>query len=285
MRWFLVSLILVGLAGPSLAGGDKSGGKTGTSSKSVAVPYRLTDTQHVLVRVKLNGKGPFNFIVDTGAPVSFVSIPIGKKVGLEKTEKKASVLDSFEFEGGLKLNNVKIIVDTPFQLEGMNGLGVAGVELHGIIGYTELARFKMEFDFTRDKLTWTPLDFNPPPPVGIGGKGATSSLEMLGSFMKIIGGLSGMKPPEPPTPRGFLGLWFEEKKDQAVIRTILKDSPAEEAKLLAGDRIVEINGSKVEDVESARRLTAKVLPGDEVNVLIQRGSKEISAKLRAAKGL
>ena len=31
------------------------------------VPYRLAKTKHVMVRVKLNGKGPFNFLIDTGA--------------------------------------------------------------------------------------------------------------------------------------------------------------------------------------------------------------------------
>ena len=37
----------------------------------------------------------------------------------------------------------------------MNGLGLAGVELHGMIGYNVLARYRMEIDFTRDKMTWT----------------------------------------------------------------------------------------------------------------------------------
>ena len=29
-------------------------------------------------------------------------------------------------------------VEKPFQLDGMNGLGLAGVELHGMIGYNIL---------------------------------------------------------------------------------------------------------------------------------------------------
>jgi len=44
------------------------------------VPYRLTLTNHYLVRVKVNGKGPFNFLVDTGAPYLFVSTEAAKKV-------------------------------------------------------------------------------------------------------------------------------------------------------------------------------------------------------------
>ena len=34
-------------------------------AETYQVPYRLTDTQHILVRAKINGQGPFNFIVDT----------------------------------------------------------------------------------------------------------------------------------------------------------------------------------------------------------------------------
>ena len=35
--------------------------------QSFQVPYRLTDTNHFLVRARINGKGPFNFLVDSGA--------------------------------------------------------------------------------------------------------------------------------------------------------------------------------------------------------------------------
>jgi len=55
-------------------------------------------------------------------------------------------------------------IEDPFQLEGMNGLGLAGAELHGVIGYNILARFRMEIDFTRDKMVWTPLKFEPAAP-------------------------------------------------------------------------------------------------------------------------
>ena len=44
-----------------------------TNVKPIHVPYRLTKTQHILVRAKINGKGSYNFIVDTGAPALFVS--------------------------------------------------------------------------------------------------------------------------------------------------------------------------------------------------------------------
>jgi hypothetical protein len=297
MRFLLLSILALALFVPARAGDpakDKERPKEITAKEAkgatelkkaepVAVPYRLTETQHVMVRVKLNGKGPFNFIIDTGAPVSFVAINVAKKIGLDKNEKKIGVLDKLQFEGGLVQKKVKVMVDTPFQLDGMNSMGLAGVELHGIIGYTELARYRMEFDFTRDKLAWTPLEFDPPPPVGIKGKGATG-LEMIAGMMKVLAGLSGMKMPDPPEPRGFLGLWLEEKDKKVVVKTVLKGSPAAD-KLQAGDVVTHINDKAVENLPGAQKLTENVIAGQEVRVSVRRGDKEIETTLRAGSGL
>ncbi len=51
----------------SRAGNDpKGGGQDPQIGQAFRVPYRLTLTNHYLVRVRINGKGPFNFLVDTG---------------------------------------------------------------------------------------------------------------------------------------------------------------------------------------------------------------------------
>src|SRR5262249_26154942 len=73
MPWLWIFLAACLLAPPAHAGeGEKE-------AKSYQVPYRLTATKHVLVRAKINGKGPFHFILDTGAPALFVSTAICKK--------------------------------------------------------------------------------------------------------------------------------------------------------------------------------------------------------------
>ena len=56
-----------------------------------AIPYKLTDTKHVLVRAKINGKGPFNMILDTGAPAVFITKPLAKKVGRRDSTIRAGV--------------------------------------------------------------------------------------------------------------------------------------------------------------------------------------------------
>src|SRR5438552_12855260 len=135
VRWLISGLSTLLLACPALA--DEPKAKTTVFQ----VPYRLTNTMHIMVRAKINGQGPFNFIVDTGAPMLVVATPIGKKLGLVPDKKGWTTLDRFEIEGGAVRPKMKCRVETPFQLEGMNGLGMAGMELHGMMGYTVLAHY------------------------------------------------------------------------------------------------------------------------------------------------
>ncbi|MGZ3392414.1 MAG: aspartyl protease family protein, partial [Isosphaeraceae bacterium] len=69
--------------------------------RSFQVPYRLTDTNHFLVRVRINSKGPFNFLVDSGAPALFIATETAKKVGLKAARDRFwTPVDRFDIEGG-----------------------------------------------------------------------------------------------------------------------------------------------------------------------------------------
>ena len=104
--------------------------------RSFEVPYRLTMVKHLLVRAKINGKGPFNFILDTGAPALFVATDVSRKLGVDPDKKGWGTFDRLEIEGGPVVTKTRGRVEDPFQLEGMNGLGLAGVHLHGCLLYT-----------------------------------------------------------------------------------------------------------------------------------------------------
>lgn len=268
--WVVVLVIVCFLPSSTFADEPK------TDGKPTPVPYRLTDTQHVLVRVKINGKGPFNFIVDTGCPVLIVSTPVAKKIGLEPVKGWAT-LDKLELEGGLAQTKVKARIETPFQLEGMNGMGLAGVELHGLLGYSVIAKYKMEFDFTKDQLKWKPLAFDPPPPQPIGIKGGTGGLEMMAGLLKMLTFLSGLKPAGPPLPRGFLGLELDEKNQAVVVTDVLQGGPAATAGVKPGERITEIDGGKIESIADVRRATARLLPGQEVKLKLHAAETKSAA--------
>ena len=253
------------------------------AGKAYAIPYRLTDTSHIMVRVKINGKGPFNFIVDTGAPLVYVSVPVAKKFGITAEKKGQTTIGRFEIEGGPAHTDLKVLIDTPFQLEGMNALGAAGVELHGILGYTLLSQYKMEIDLTRDKMTWTKLDFTPPAPEPSGIKGG--GLDMLGKLMKFLAKMNGVKGAPQPDPRGFVGVELADKDKGVEVRAVLPKSPAAAVDIQPGDRILEVQGKSVMTSAEIMALLAKVRAGETIVFRVERATATKEVKLTAGEGL
>ena len=178
--------------------------------KSFQVPYRLTDTNHFLVRVRINGKGPFNFLVDSGAPALFVATETARKIGLKPADAATfwTPIDRLDIEGGARLSDVKARVEDPFQLVGMNALGLPGATIDGILGFTILGRFRLEIDLTEDRMTWTRLDYDPrepPVPRLKAGEEAEAPLGVqamnaLGPLAKGMAFLMGKQPEERVAP-------------------------------------------------------------------------------------
>lgn len=275
-RWLLISVLLL----PFL-----SFTRAAEPTTAFEVPYRLTETNHVLVRVKLNGTGPYNFILDTGAPSVFIPKVIAEQAKLNPDPRGWGDFVSFEIEGGLKIGKTKTRVEDLFQLQGMNGLGLAGVELHGVIGYNVLARYRITYDFTKDKLVFVPLNYQPPPVRAIG-KGGQGGLEILGPVMKTIAGIMGVTPNFDIQSRGYLGIEVDEKPDGGVaIVSILPESPAAAAGLKTGDRITAVEDDVVKDYAALARLLAKKLAGETITLSITRDGQNRTVTAKLGEGL
>jgi peroxiredoxin len=251
---------------------------------AVQVPYQLTDTKHVRVRVKLNGKGPYNLILDTGAPAAFVTKAVAKAAGLTPDDKGWAPVNSFVLEGGLTIDKARVRVEDLFQLEGMNGLGLAGVELHGVIGYDILARYRITYDFTSDALTVVPLDFTPPPIARIGGKGQ-GGLEVLGPLMKTLAAFMGIKPNFEAKPRGSVGIEVEEKEGGVYVKSVLKDGPADAAGLKPGDKLLNVKDRSIDKARDLGRALDQLTAGTKVKVKIQRGEETSTLTVELGKGI
>jgi serine protease DegQ len=253
----------------------------------INVPYRLTGTNHLMVRAKINGKGPFHLIVDTGAPAVFITKSVAAKAKAEPNDKHWADLDSFELEGGLKIDKVRARVEDVPQIQGMNAMGLAGIELHGVIGYELLARFRVEYDLTSDKLAFEPLKFDPPKLVPLGKKDGKEvpGIEAMGAMAKFAAALLGLKPNFETVPRGFTGIEFEEKGDTVTVKNVLPGSPAAKAGLKPGDVITSIKTDKVESGKDLHKALAKAGIGTKWRFFITRGGKDEEVVVELGKGL
>src|SRR5207248_8221 len=54
------------------------------AAKPVTVAFDLLKTGHMTVMVKVNGKGPYRLIFDTGAPITLLNNKIAREAGLLK---------------------------------------------------------------------------------------------------------------------------------------------------------------------------------------------------------
>lgn len=311
MTWLSKRLALTVAAGAAtlttvLASNPQDGAKPPSRDpqvgRSFRVPYRLTDTNHFLVRVRINGKGPFNFLVDSGAPALFVSTEAAKKVGLNPGQNQFwTPIDRLDLEGGARLEHIKARVEDPFQLVGMNALGLPGASIEGILGFTILARFQLEIDPTQDRMTWTRLNYEPrdlpvpehKPGELKSGPPEVQAMNALGPLAKGLAFLIGRQPEEERHPRGFLGVEWSQERDgnrsQLRIRRVLPGSAAAKAGLEAGDILRQIKGRQIDNEKAARTALNEVMPGEKISLLVRRnaasGSRELSLELTAGDGL
>lgn len=264
------------------------------------VPYRLTDTQHLLVRAKVNGKGPFNFLIDTGAPTVFLSPKIAKSAGITPDKEQWGKITTLDIEGGTTQKNVAARIEEVYQMQGMNAMGLAGSRIDGIFGYTLLSQYKMGIDLGATTMTWTPTPFdslkfleasrtragNFKPP-----KQAAADLAQMQRMAKWASAMFPGKAEKEIVRRAFFGMEIADAKNGAQVTAVLSGSPAETAGLKVGDRITHAaatsNTEPVAVASASALLTtlADVVPAQSITLTIWRGTAKSRLTLTGTEGL
>ena len=117
--------------GPRTARGQGTGKEAGTGQKAKAVvPFEMLASNHMVVRAKINGKGPFRLIFDLGAPITLLSNRAGEASGVVKKDAPRSFLFSMRGEasvetlevGGLTARDLPVIVLDHPALTALGGL-------------------------------------------------------------------------------------------------------------------------------------------------------------------
>jgi len=172
----------------------------------------------------------------------------------------------------------------------MNALGLPGASIDGILGFTALARFKIELDPTRDRMTWTRLDYEPKEPfiprAALRGKppAEMQAMNAIGPIAKFAAALVGKQPEDQLHPQGFLGIGLAEGPSGLRVSGVLADSPASASGLAVGDQLVRVAGRAVATLKAAHAAVAEVRPGEEARLAVVRGGKTIELTVTAGEG-
>jgi len=106
----------------------------------------------------------------------------------------------------------------------------------------------------------------------------------VGSWLASVGrsrdpiavGVMSVAPREIPAQAGILGVELDDERPLVV--RVFPESAAEEAGVEPGDVIIEISGLKTPTREKLKAVVAAFNPGDEVEILMNRGGKRLTLK-------
>jgi Aspartyl protease/PDZ domain len=273
--WTVGLVLLAGL--PARAEEPKTKEKP-ADPKTVVVPFELLKTKHITLDIKVNGKGPYRVIFDTGAPMTVLNNTLAKEAGLPKggglfggrpvTMKTLQV-------GDLEAEKVPaVIMDHPL-VELMSKEKDIG-QLYGIVGFPFFARYRMTVDYKAKTIAFTPNGFDPP--------------DVLKEMQSAIEGLlSGKQPPKVLAPAAQWGLVADKAKDDeeagVTIKEVMAGGAAEAAGLQTDDRLLTLDGRWTDSIADLYIAAGFVKAGTAVKVVVARGKKELVLTVRPAAGL
>lgn len=117
----------------------------------------------LLVPVHVNGEGPFDFVLDTGATLTCVDAALMDSLGLEPQPGRLGRGMDASSLGNVQLIHIDSLRVGQAQARDMSGcvldlahIQEAGLDVHGLLGLNFLTEFRVSLDFERQTLLLLP---------------------------------------------------------------------------------------------------------------------------------
>lgn len=254
--------------------------KTEKKSAKAVVPFEMLPTNHMLVKARINDKGPYHLIFDLGAPITLLNNRVSEAAGVVKPNAPRSFL--FGMRGPAEVDKLDvgeltaktlpvIVLDHPV-LKALED--VTGRQIDGIMGFTFFARYKTTIDYHARQMTFEPIDY-----------------EIRDLFKELPDRLMGPKVAHRRmlVPSGLWGLRLGEPiggldSPGVPIVKVYEGSPAALGGLKPGDVLITVDGRWTTSITDVYHAAAEVKPGREVAVVIHRDGKDVALAVAPADG-
>lgn len=239
----------------------------------VKVPFDTLASRHIVVSARINGKGPYRFIFDTGAPTSLVSQKVAREAGVVDA-KSGGLMGAFfgaygqkkirsVTVGALTQDNVDVVVmDHPIVVAIAKTLDQP---IEGILGMNLFGRYRMTIDYQARTVAFVPGTFVP--------------VDLMQVMMTLLmPSIDEMQRAAVIGPRGLLGVRVTKKAGDeeagVSIEEVYGGSPAARAGLKTGDRLLALDGRWTEQVSDCFEAARHFRPGGRVSAEIVRDGKK-----------
>ncbi len=284
LRSFLILGLVAGFI-PTLPAQDKPTPKP--VEKELVVPIELLPSRHFVVLVKLNDKGPYRLILDTGAPLTIINSRIAKDAGLTKKSGGGGGLLGM-LGGGLNQIQVAkmqvgdviadksgaVVMDHPTVTAISEAFEKESGPIDGIIGFPFFARFAMTVDYQKKEVTFKPNGYKPG--------------DYMQDLMNSMSKLEEKNKPRIIAPAGLWGFTVDkETMDDAegvTVKTVYAESAAAKGGLKSGDRLLTIDGRWTDTIGDTTLAASLVKPGTAVKVVVKRDGKEVKLTITPTTG-
>jgi hypothetical protein len=252
-----------------------------TPAKPIVVPFELLKTGHMTVMVKINGKGPYKLIFDTGAPITLLNTKVAKAAGVLRDAPDSPLAGLFGPAAQVKVKEIEVgeqkaeniaavVMDHPVVEAISKALG----PIEGIVGFPFFARYKMTLDYQAKTMTFVPNGFVPPDVI-------------QGMILALAGGSdTGPRVLAPAAQWGVRAHKDADDDDAGVtVKEVLAGSAAAAGGVKVGDHLLTIDGRWTDTMADLYTALAHVKPGSTVAVVVKRDGKEVELKVKPASGL
>lgn len=250
---------------------------TVNAEEPIKVPLEILKTGHIVVSVKVNEKGPYRLLFDTGAPITIIS----SKVATEAKVIKPSLGFSLFGAGGqaniqsLELGNLKtqnnsvIVMDHPTIKVMSKFFG----PIEGIIGFSTYSRYKLTIDYQDSSIAFTPNNYIPQDTIKA----------MIDRMM------ANSKNRETLCSKGVWGFEVEKLQtdtaDGLNIISVAPNSVIAKAGLKKGDRILSLNNIWTDSLEDLFYASSKSIANEPSKLQILRNNETKTLIVIPANGI
>ena len=136
-----------------------------TDSGNAGVPIRLAGPggAALLVPVRINGQGPYDFVLDTGATLTCVDGSLADSLGLPEARGQVGIGAGIQGgAGSMRLVQIDSLSIGDARAKGLTGCALdlaqirsMGIETRGLVGLNFLTSFRVTLDFSADRLILT----------------------------------------------------------------------------------------------------------------------------------
>ncbi len=278
MHRILSLFALTGLLLGGLSWADSPAVKNTPEAKPVVVPFEMLKSGHMAIMARVNGKGPFKLIFDTGAPTTLINNKVAKAAGLVKGRGPAFSLfgsmgevtiDCLEV-GTQKAEKIQAIVMDHPTVEQISRF--LGTPIEGIVGFPFFGRFKTTLDYKSRTMTFVPNGYDPP--------------NVMESMVKALLAGESQLILAPTVTWGFsVDKGKDKDADGLTVSAVRPDSPAAKAGLKVGDRLLTLDGRWTDTEVDLFQAASGVKPGSRTILKVKRDGKELKLEAVPVPGL